>query len=214
MPLKIKNKQTILFIGDSITDCGRRSTEKPLGNGYVQFFHDILIVREPFKKVNIVNKGIAGNTIPDLQMRWTDDVLYHKPEWLVIEIGINDLFRTLDPKAESILPEDFCEIYDSLILKTKSELPKCQILLVDPFYISTDKNRDSFRKTVLDLIPKYIDAVHKMSRKHGTYLLKTHEMFQSFLKYHEAETFCPEPVHPYPLGHLAIAETIYSILSK
>ncbi len=32
----VKDGQTILFIGDSITDCGRRGAEAPLGNGYVR----------------------------------------------------------------------------------------------------------------------------------------------------------------------------------
>ena len=35
MSTTIKNRQTVLFIGDSITDCGRRAAERPLGNGYV-----------------------------------------------------------------------------------------------------------------------------------------------------------------------------------
>ena len=36
----IEDGQTLLFIGDSITDCGRRGAEAPLGNGDVRL-HDI-----------------------------------------------------------------------------------------------------------------------------------------------------------------------------
>ncbi|OGV46748.1 MAG: hypothetical protein A2017_12955 [Lentisphaerae bacterium GWF2_44_16] len=214
MTLKIKSGQTVLFIGDSITDCGRRAAERPLGNGYAKLFHDLLTVREPEKKVNIINKGIGGDTVIGLQRRWTDDVLFHKPDWLSIKIGINDLHMTLRQNADPIPPELFREAYNDILSRTKSALPKCEILLIEPFYISLEKNAHSFRKSVLDLLPEYIAVIREMNRKYKTRLLKTHEMFQKLLKYHDADTFCPEPVHPYLSGHLAIAEAVYSALSK
>ncbi len=216
MTLKIKDGQTILFIGDSITDCGRRAAERPLGNGYVKLFYDMLTIREPEKKVNIINKGISGDTVTGLQARWTDDVLVHKPEWLSIKIGINDLHINLRQGGggDTISPQVFHNTYNDILSRIKSALPKCEILLIEPFYISIEENRESFRKSVLDLIPEYIEVVREMSKKYKTRLVKTHEMFQTFLKHHDADTFCPEPVHPYLLGHMAIAETIYATLSK
>jgi len=35
MSLQAQNGQKILFIGDSITDAGRRTAERPYGIGYV-----------------------------------------------------------------------------------------------------------------------------------------------------------------------------------
>lgn len=214
MTLKIKNGQRILFAGDSITDCGRRGAERPLGNGYVKLFHDMLTIREPEKKVTIINKGISGDTVLRLQARWTDDVLAHKFEWISIEIGINDLHMTLRQNGENIPPEVFYNTYNDILSRTIKALPKCNILLIEPFYISAERCKDSFRKEVLDVIPEYIKVVHEMSKKYKTRLLKTHEMFQFLLQYHESDTFCPEPVHPYLSGHMAIAENIYSTLSK
>lgn len=214
MTLKIKDGQTILFIGDSITDCGRRAAERPLGNGYVKLFYDMITIREPEKKINIINKGIGGDTVTGLQTRWTDDVLVHKPEWLSIKIGINDLHRTLRQGSDAIPPEMFRKSYNYILSRTKSALPKCEILLIEPFYISIENKNESFRKSVLDLLPEYIDIVREMSKKYKTRLVKTHEMFQKLLKHHDADTFCPEPVHPHLIGHLAIAETVYTTLSK
>jgi len=48
--------------------------------------------------------------------------------------------------------------------------------------------------------------------KYKTRLVKTHELFQELLKYHEPDIFCPEPVHPNLTGHLVIAEAVYSVL--
>jgi lysophospholipase L1-like esterase len=214
MATKLANGQTLLFIGDSITDCGRRGDGKPLGTGYVNFFHQMLTIREPQKKVNIINKGIGGHRVVDLQNRWTDDVLRHKPSWLSVKIGINDLHCFLRNNENSVSPQLFEETYDEILGRVKKNLPKCNLLLIDPFYISNEQAKTSFRHEVLHVLPKYIKTVEKMSRKYQARRVKTHELFQNLLKYHDADTFCPEPVHPNPTGHLAIAEAIYAALSK
>jgi lysophospholipase L1-like esterase len=214
MPTKLKTGQTILFIGDSITDNGRRGANAPLGGGYVKMFYDLLVIREPQKNVNIINKGIGGHKVTDLRDRWTDDVLRHRPDWLSVKIGINDLHSFILDKVAPVSPKLFEEAYDDILSQTRKKLPRTRILLIDPFFLSRETSPTSFRKTVLDLMPKYLRVVEKMSRKYKTRRVKTHEMFQNLLKYHEPDLFCPEPVHPNAAGHLAIAEAVYAALSK
>jgi acyl-CoA thioesterase I len=215
MTTKVRSGQTVLFIGDSITDCGRRATERPLGNGYVKLFADMMTVREPEKAVTITNKGIGGDTVVGLCNRWADDVLRQEPDWLSIKIGINDLHGALNAdNPDPIPPARFDKAYTDILERTRKALPKCRILLIDPFYISTDKAPTSFRRSVLDLLPEYVAVVHKMSRTFDTRLVKTHALFQKLLKRHEPDTFCPEPVHPNTTGHLAIAEAVYQALEK
>jgi lysophospholipase L1-like esterase len=211
---KIKGGETVLFIGDSITDCGRMGPHRPLGDGYVRMFRDLAIAREPEKKIIVINKGISGHKVFQLRDRWIDDVLRHKPDWLSVKIGINDLHALLGNYQESMSPERYGEIYDNLLALTRQRLPRCRVLLIDPFYISQDRNPNSFRKQVLDLLPKYLAIVHALSRKYHTRLVRTHELFQRLLKHHDPDVFCPEPVHPNPTGHLMIAEAVYSALSK
>ena len=64
------------------------------------------------------------------------------------------------------------------------------------------------------MLAGYIAAVHEMSRQYETRHVSTHAMFAKLLESHDAATFCPEPVHPYLTGHLAIAEWVYEALSK
>lgn len=214
MSTKLKSGQTILFVGDSITDCGRRGESAPLGSGYVKMFADMLAIREPAKGITVVNKGIGGNNIWDLQCRWTDDVLRHKPDWLSVKIGINDLHSTLGGNPQAVTPEVFEETYDEILSRTVKKLPRCRLLLIDPFYISADRSPHSGRNRVLKLLPKYIGAVHRMSKRYGTRLVKTHDIFQRLLKFHEPDFFSPEPVHPNQTGHLVIALGAYEALSR
>lgn len=211
MQTKIKSGDKVLFIGDSITDCGRRTTERPLGNGYVKIFSDYLVTCESEKKINIINKGIGGDNSIGLLNRWTDDVLRHKPDWLSIKIGINDLHNYLRDPADGISPEKYEEAYQKILKRTRAELPRCRIILIQPFYISCESSSDSFRHSVLDLLPRYLDIVEKLSRQYKTRLLKTHAMFQKLLKHYEPEIFCNEPVHPNLTGHIAIASAVYDI---
>jgi lysophospholipase L1-like esterase len=214
MAIKVKSGETIIFIGDSITDCGRRDIERPLGNGYVKFFSDILSIREPGKKINIINKGIDGDIVTGLRDRWSDDVICNKPDWLSIKIGINDLHGHLQQKKNGVTPEIYEQAYDDILSRTVEKYSKCKILLIDPFYISLEQSQSSFRKEVLDIIGTYIQTVHSMSKKYNTLLVKTHDLFQEQLNYNNAEVFCSEPVHPYSIGHLLIAEAVYEVLSS
>ncbi len=86
--------QKVLFIGDSITDCGRRAEHAPFGAGYVKLAIDLITARYPDRHITYLNEGIGGNTVEDLHARWHDDVLVHQPHWLSVKIGINDLHRT------------------------------------------------------------------------------------------------------------------------
>lgn len=213
MATQIRNGQKIVFIGDSITDCGRRDSHRPLGEGYVKLFADLMIIRETAKRITIINKGISGDNVVGLRDRWADDVLRNRPDWLSIKIGINDLHGHLFGNRKDLAPGQYEEAYREILERTRQALPKCQILLIDPFYISRDTAPNSQRKHVLDSMPDYLAIVDRLSRTFKTQHIKTHELFGRLLKYHEPDTFCAEPVHPNRTGHLAIAEAIYDALS-
>ena len=214
MPLQAKSGQTILFIGDSITDTGRRVAERPYGSGFVKIFRDMLIAREPCKQIEIINKGIGGNTVWQMRDRWTDDMLFFKPDYVVILIGINDLHQPISAGADSDETlQKHKDAYDEILARTAKELPNCKVLLLEPFYMSRDVASKSLRTEVLEILTGYTAVTRQMSEKYNTGLIKTQELFQNILKYYETDTICPEPVHPNTTGHLAIAEAVYSALS-
>ncbi len=211
--MRIRDGQTVLFIGDSITDCGRRGPDAPLGCGYVKIFSDMLVARQPKRRITIINKGISGDVATGLRNRWQDDVLRHRPDWLSIKIGINDLHRTLRQETNVVPPALYREAYGQILERTRKVLPRCKMMLIDPFYISTDDAPASFRTQVLGLLPEYLRVVQDLSRQYRTLHIKTHQVFQKLLKDHAPDVFCPEPVHPNPTGHLVIADAVYAALS-
>ncbi len=70
--MKIGSGEKLLFIGDSITDCGRARPEGEgsfgaLGTGYVAYVVGLLQAVYPELGIRVVNKGISGNTVRDLK---------------------------------------------------------------------------------------------------------------------------------------------------
>ena len=202
--LPFRDGDTVLFIGDSITDCGRRATERPYGNGYVSLVIEMVSAALPERDIAFLNKGFGGNTVVDLQDRWEDDVMAFEPTWLSVMIGINDICRCLRKAAACVPPEQFRDAYDDILSRTMERMsPK--LILMDPFFISRDTSGKSFRSDVLGGLPDYIAVVADMAEKYGARRVRLHDMFQRLLAHHPADAFCPEPVHPFRSGHMAIA---------
>lgn len=211
--LCFQDGETVLFVGDSITDCGRRAADRPYGNGYVSLIVEMVIAALPERDIRFINKGIGGNTVVDLQNRWEDDVLRFEPDWLCVKIGINDIHRWLRGTPEAVPPALFRKTYDEILARA-AERCSPKMVLLDPFFISLDTSGKSFRSDVLAGLSDYIAVVADMSEKYGAKRVKLHDMFQRLLASHPADTFCPEPVHPYRSGHVAMTLEIFRVLCE
>ena len=220
MATELKTNETILFIGDSITDCGRMDLNwKPYGTGYVGLFADLLTVREPEKAVTVINTGIGGHTVADLRDRWIDDALSHKPDWISVKIGINDCNQHLGSQDQHSpqSPEAYDETYDQILSSAKSALPDVKLLLIDPFYGSLDLEGnvdDSYCAVVHQALPRYIQTCDRLGEKYNTRRVKTHDLFHEQFKHQHPGVYFPtEPVHPNRTGHMLIAEAVYDALT-
>jgi len=211
--LCFRDGQKVLFIGDSITDCGRRDSAAPLGDGYVKLLNDLVTAGWPERSLMWINKGIGGNKVTDLQDRWEDDVIREAPDWLSVKIGINDLHTYLWDKQNGVSPKRFREAYDEILTRATTRITP-QLILVTPFYISTDRSGQSARSMVLDSLPEYIGVVESMAQKFGARLVRLQSVFERQLQHRPAEVFCPEPVHPNRTGHLLIAQEALRVLCE
>ena len=202
----VQDGQTIIFQGDSLTDTDRRGAKFPFGWGYVRMAIDLITARYPARRITYHNRGIGGNTTDDLVKRWHDDCIALRPDWVSLLIGINDLHRVFNPDSKvHVPPERYRENYEALLERTRRET-RARLLLMDPYYISTETDPGSQRGTVLALLPAYVAVVREMARRFGAIHVPLHDVFQEQLKYRPADEFGGDPVHPNPAGHMVIAE--------
>lgn len=163
--IKLKPDQTILFIGDSITDAGRfEAAYKPLGYGYVHFIANRLLAKYPEFNLSSINTGIGGNTIRDLKGRWEKDCLNYKPDILSVLIGINDVWRQyIDRLDEAVFLDEYELTYKRLLSQVK-EKSDCQLVLMEPFMFCDDPENPMYNSLkefvdTLDNLAKHFDAV-------------------------------------------------------
>ena len=195
-----KENSVILFQGDSITDCERnREDPDSLGDGYVNLITEILAGMYSQSNLKFINRGISGDKIRDLQLRWDADCIDIKPDILSILIGVNDTLITPT--------ELFEEEYRMLLKRTTREL-NSKIILCEPFLLLGDNN--AYRD---DLNPK-IEIVHRLSEEFSTRLLPLDKIFRKSCSLHPPEYWAPDGVHPTPAGHALIAKSWIKYVDK
>ena len=185
---------TILFIGDSVTDCGRE-IEPPYGDGYVRE-----IARTGLLTEQIINVGTSGHRLVDLEKRWQTDVIDYKPTLVSIAIGINDTWRRYDDN-DPTSTEDFLHLYRRLLNWTKTELdPK--FVLCEPFLLHV---RDEMKQWREDLDPK-ISVVHQMANEFDAVLVPFDQHLNTLTHTIAMSEIAEDGIHPSPFGHQEMAK--------
>ncbi|MFO7724070.1 MAG: SGNH/GDSL hydrolase family protein [Oceanipulchritudo sp.] len=197
----IQPGQTLLFQGDSITDCKRdRSLPDSLGSGYVNILAGLLGALHPRLGVACLNRGISGNRTSDLADRWREDCLDLQPDVLSLLIGINDVWRRYDSNLPTSV-DAFAANYRKVLELTAGALPRTTLLLLEPFLLPFPEDRRPWRE---DLDPK-IDVVRHLAREFGARLVPLDGIFAAASTIQPPSFWASDGVHPTPAGHGLIA---------
>ena len=90
-----KGERRVVFMGDSITD----SWDDPRYGGF-------------FPGKPYVDRGISGQTTPQMLLRFRPDVLALKPEVVVILAGTNDISGNTGPTTLEAIEDNIASMYD------------------------------------------------------------------------------------------------------
>jgi lysophospholipase L1-like esterase len=212
--LALKDGDRYLFMGDSITDCGRRDDPAfPLGNGYPALVPGLVRAQAPALQVEWENRGIGGETLVELEARWENDCLALRPTWMSMLIGINDLHRYLFMDDARCNPEGYAARYEKLLGQVR-EATGCRFILFEPFFFTSLPGADATEQAVFESLPTYIEIVHQMAKKFDAKLIRTHEWGQEIIRRQGARALCLEPVHPHLTGHATLAQWVLDALQK
>jgi acyl-CoA thioesterase-1 len=193
---------TLLFTGDSITDCGRvRDDASHLGFGYAAMTAAHLQARLASPQLRIFNRGISGNRVVDLLKRVETDLLALQPTVVSILIGINDTWRRYDSGNVTDV-KSFERDYRTLLEKIAGTL-EARIILLEPFVLHVPDDRHAWRE---DLNPK-IDVTRKLALEFQADLLPLDGIFAQAATHAPAAYWAADGVHPTAAGHALIAET-------
>lgn len=216
--------QTVLFQGDSVTDCGRdrgagaRLFRRPLSSdggtgcgrgkgaedlstGYpgkvAQQYHALF----PGNGVRFVNRGVSGDRARNLAERYEADFRAVRPDFVSILIGINDTWRRYD-QNDPTTGEAFAQAYRTVLTRLRSDFPQVKIMLIEPFLLPADPGKAAWRE---DLDPK-IQQVRALAHEFADYYLPLDGILNALsICPYDARALAADGVHPTDCGHTVIA---------
>jgi lysophospholipase L1-like esterase len=205
-PFELKKGTTILFQGDSITDAGRNKNEPKandlLGRGYPSHIAGELLGKHTCMELQIHNRGISGNKVPDLAARWQQDAVDIKPDLLSILIGVNDIWHKLNGRYDGTV-EKYENGYRQLLQRTKKELPNTQIVVCEPFVLKCGAVKDNW-------FPEFDhmrEVARKLAKELNLTLVPFQTMFDEATRSASPEFWARDGVHPTTAGHALMAQT-------
>ncbi len=196
----------LVFFGDSITAAGRNHY-KPVGDGYVSILNDMFIADADFNQIKIINSGVNGNKVGDLLNRYQRDVLDHKPEGIVIKIGINDAYQDFISGGDNSYIEMYAMSLDKLLQALQVDQPVTKFFLFTPYLISDSKS-DTFYLTMY----KYCEVVKSLGFKYNIPVLDVQSVFDWAVEQKPAREWAEDQIHPQKAGHALIASAAYKFL--
>jgi lysophospholipase L1-like esterase len=183
----------IVFIGDSITDCGRRDDAPDyLGDGYVRLVAEALPARR------VINAGISGNRAIDLRDRWNIDVVEQHPELLSIYVGVNDTWRRYD-ENDPTSAATFEDNYRACLANVGGA---SRVLLVEPFVLPVNEEQERWHE---DLDEKRV-VVARLAAEFAYGFVPLQSLLTATAEDHGAAALAQDGVHPTALGHRIIAD--------
>lgn len=202
--------RTLLFIGDSITDCSRTEDPDSLGYGYVRLLAEHFAAHEPTARV--VNRGIGGNKIADLVARFSPDCLAHDPQVVTIYVGVNDAWhRFTQGEDQRVAPEAFEEGYRFLLDQLSATRPSTPVLLIVPFAVDVS---EEIARIHVDLDEK-VRVIRDLAREFQHTVVDLEKVVdRAWAVGHTPQTLAEDGVHPTIAGHRLIADAWLSAFTE
>lgn len=182
-----------LFIGDSITDgnwgspkgwpCPSENRNTAdfnhiYGHGYAEMTIGRLASENPDTATHYYNRGISGNTLPQMAARWDKDAMSLNPDVISILIGTNDVHAAL--KHGGVLDYAAWEnTLDSLLIVSRHRNPDVKLILGTPFTAKAGKVWEKADyDTALAMTRRLAEIVRSVAGRHGATVVPYDELLE------------------------------------
>jgi acyl-CoA thioesterase I len=188
----------LVCIGDSIT----------VGYGVSKEDTWVTKVQRSFK-INIINKGINGDTTSGMLSRSFKDVVEEKPDFVFIMGGCNDL---LSNRSLKMIEDNICELIDEAIKYNITP-----IIGIEPPIIgvmaSVHWNTDCNYSEALKNQVEYNNWLLSYCKKQNIKSVDFFKLFSDNLKHTDPKKLFIDGIHPSILGHKLMANLLIKELS-
>ncbi len=166
---ELKKGDRVVFLGDSITQAGNAP------GGYVTLAREAVATKYKDSGIEVLGAGISGNRVPDLEKRLEHDVIEKKPTVVVIYIGINDVWHSLQGHGT---PKEEFEQGLRRIIKRVNEVG-ARVVLCTPSVIGEKHDGSNQLDGMLE---EYSQVSRKVAQETKSGLLDLRKQFIAYLK--------------------------------
>lgn len=196
--------KTVLFQGDSITDCGRsREWDGNLGTGYPMLVASKMGFERP-GEFEFKNRGVSGDRVVDLYARMKMHITNLKPDYMSVLVGVNDVWHKWLSSNE-VCADKYYKVYDMLIGEVLDELPNMKIMIMEPYVThgtAVDDKWDEFYTEVR----RRAEKANMIADKYGLCFVPLQKAFdEASRRYGSGSYWTMEGVHPTLFGHELIS---------
>jgi lysophospholipase L1-like esterase len=206
-----------LFQGDSITDGNRGRNTDPnhiMGHGYAFSIASRIGADFPESGFTFYNRGISGNTVTDLQKRWSADTLALKPDVLSMLIGINDTYLVVNKPTEAISLEQFESTYRGLLTDSRHQHADCLFVLGLPFVYPVGQRSENWERWRDDTAQRQV-IVRKLATEFDAILVDYPALFNKAMTKAPIDYWIWDGIHPTVFAHELMArEWIKQVSSR
>lgn len=198
----LRQNDSILFQGDSITDTGRREDPAGMGSGYAGIAAGWIQASLPEMGFRFVNRGVGGDRTTELLERWKEDCEDLRPQVLSVKIGVNDVWRILGSwNGQHYVPvEEYADNYRRLLDRALKAGTR-QLILCSPTTIDNGTNRE-----VSELLAERRDIVKALAAEYRALYVPLQETQASLMEKRPDIAWTVDGCHPSAAGHAALAK--------
>lgn len=202
----LKDGDTVVFYGDSITD----------QRLYTTFAETYAVTRFPDRKIRFVHSGWGGDRVTgggggNIDTRLQRDVIAYKPTVMTVMLGMNDAgYRALDEPRFQTYRNGYAHIVDVV---TKAA-PNVRLTLIQPSPYDDVTRAPLFTGGYNQVLLQYADFIKQLAQKNRATVADLNTAVVAMLQKANsadaslAQKIIPDRVHPGPSGHLIMAEAL------
>lgn len=182
---------TIAALGDSLTSGWL------VKKGYLDYLQEMLLNKYPRTKLNIINRGVPGDTARGGRERIEKDILTGKPDAVFVQFALNDAFTGYSP---SEFRENIQEIIDRVNEDTEAE-----IILITSTYLGFGFGGDAAKT--------FYNVLESISEKNKISIVRVDEYWKKNIvdRDHFLNFVLDDHLHPNENGYKLMAEAIMEI---
>ena len=204
--LSLKDGDTVVFYGDSITD----------QRLYTTFAETYLLTRFPTLHVTFVHSGWGGDRVSGggggpIDLRLRRDVIAYHPSVVTIMLGMNDgRSRAFDP----LVFREFASGYEKIVRDLKTALPDVRITAIQPSPYDDVTRDPNFEGGYNAVLVRYAEFIKELANREHLGVADLNAPTVAMLEKAKAQNLTlsqkilPDRVHPGASGHLIMAEAL------